>query len=92
MQPCPNQRCNLAAGVLDLYNRSLYGSWMCRITPFGNPTERRAAVKYLLTLLAVLLLLAAETVFAEDAYVDQQEAKHLGSLRQVTFGLPRAGE
>ena len=65
---------------------------MCRITPFWNPTERRAAVKYLLTLLAVLMLLSAQTVFAEDNFAQQQEAKHLGNLRQVTAGLPRAGE
>ncbi|MCH7688230.1 MAG: PD40 domain-containing protein [Planctomycetes bacterium] len=59
---------------------------------FGNTTEGRAAVKRLLIFLAVLLLLSAETVFAEETSVEQQEAKHLGSLRQVTSGLPRAGE
>jgi TolB protein len=65
---------------------------MCRITPIGYSTERRTAVKYFLTLLSVLLLLSAETIFAEESSVEKQETKHLGGLRQVTSGLPRAGE
>lgn len=42
-------------------------------------------------ILALPALLVPLTAVAEDS-ADDKEAKHLANIRQVTFGLPRAGE
>ena len=49
----------------------------------------RIPIRVLLTL---TLSLAAIPVRAEDPGLTKLESKHLANLRQVTFGLPRAGE
>ena len=43
-------------------------------------------------LCGLALALAPVVAFADDPSLTELEAKHLSNLRQVTFGLPRAGE
>ena len=43
-------------------------------------------------LCGLALALAPVVAFADDPGLTELEAKHLSNLRQVTFGLPRAGE
>ena len=43
------------------------------------------------TILLSVVLLTASSLSADDSTASK-EAKHVGNLRQVTFGLPRAGE
>ncbi len=44
------------------------------------------------TVIGYSLVLCVSAAFAAEPAAEQSEAKHLGNIHQVTFGLPRAGE
>src|SRR3970040_30187 len=57
-----------------------------------TPAQRSNMLRRTLLLLVTFLLVLAGQVRADEPTAAAQEAKHLANIRQVTFGLPRAGE